>query len=81
MVYESRYRPHGPIGFAVRWGVEKMREKRDGKKFVQESEERRGMQRESSSALELSSDEAVGMIEQSWEGDHKWVETKQMDRL
>ena len=84
VVYESRYRPHGPIGFAVRWGVEKVQEKRDEKKFMEEFEEQRRMQRrmqrESSSSLASSGDEAE-TIKHSWEGDNKWVERKQMDRL
>ena len=54
VAYESRYRPHGPIGFAVRGVVEAVQKKRDEKKFMREFEERRSVERASSSASDSS---------------------------
>lgn len=83
VVYESRHRPHGPIGFAVRWGIKKVQERRDQQKFVQQSEEHRRMERDvSSSSPAPSAGETFEVVDQVWEHDEKRVETEeQIDSL
>ena len=52
VAYEGRHVPHGPIGFVVRWGVEKARAKHDEKQFMKDFETRRSLERQGSSSDE-----------------------------
>lgn len=42
MVYEQRRRARGPLGYAVRWGVEKVRGEHDKKKWMEQQQQVQG---------------------------------------
>lgn len=69
---ESRYVPHGPIGFALRWGVEKVQKKRDEKKFMEEFEQRRSVDRRSWTGSESSDRSSQELVDSVWKNDEKY---------